>query len=206
MFIAPDHQECPTPDESMRAIACRVFDGDGFLAKVWHPWRQAWVERISFRFAFIDAPEIAQPYGVEAREALQHLILGKELRLALIYKDSMGPVPLDPYYRFLCIGYLSSRLDPGPVDYFWKGRGGSGLNRRAREVIRNVELEMVANGCAWVVDRWSFEREAEYFAAQDDARRHRRGLWAHNNPEPPWEYKRRHRKPKARVEQQGSLI
>jgi micrococcal nuclease len=48
--------------------------------------------------------------------------------------------------------------------------------KRARPVTRNIELEMVVNGWAWVTEQYAFDRETEYFDAQDDARNNRRGL------------------------------
>lgn len=58
MIIVPDDPGPAGPDDVFKAAVRKVFDGDGFLASVWHPYRQAWVERVPFRFAFIDAPEM----------------------------------------------------------------------------------------------------------------------------------------------------
>ena len=84
----------------------------------------------------------------------------------------------------LCSAFVTERMQTGPVEYCYGGEGGRGILKRARAVTRNVELEMVVNGLAWVVEQFAFDREAEYFTAQDYARQHRRGLWATNNPEP----------------------
>ena len=78
--------------------------------------------------------------------------------------------------------------------------------RRPRPVTRNIELEMIVNGWAWVVEQYAFDREAEYFEAQYDARRDRRGLWAMDNPEPPWTFKRRQKRRSKASEGQGRLI
>src|SRR3546814_4417837 len=77
----------------------KVFDGDGFLASVWNPLRGEWVERVPFRFAFIDAPEMGQALGSESMEFLHQLISGKALRLSPIGKESMGYLPIDQYKR-----------------------------------------------------------------------------------------------------------
>jgi endonuclease YncB( thermonuclease family) len=88
-----------------------------------------------------------------------------------------------------------------------QSRAFSGVPRkRARPVTRNIELEMIVNGWAWVAEQYTFDRENEYFAAQDDARRDRRGLWAMDNPEPPWSFKRRQRRCSKAFEGQGQLI
>src|SRR3546814_16818942 len=87
-----------------------LFRSDGFLANVWHPFRETWVERIPFRFAFIDAPEMGQPCGPEARDFLAALIAGKELRLAPVGKESTGYMPIDPYKRLLCVGFMTEQI------------------------------------------------------------------------------------------------
>jgi len=65
---------------------------------------------------------------------------------------------------------------------------------------------MVVNGWAWVVARYAFDHEDEYFAAQEDARRNRRGLWSMDDPEPPWNFKRRQKRMKQKLKGQGCLL
>ena len=206
MIIVPDDPGPAGPDEVLKAAVRRVFDGDGFLANVWHPYRQAWVERVPFRFAFIDAPEMEQPFGPEAREFLVGLIADKELRLDPVGKESTGYMPIDPYKRVLCMAFLTEQMDVGTVDYYHEGKRGAGSVKQARPVMRNIELEMIVNGWAWVTEQYAFDREAEYFEAQDDARRDRRGLWAMDNPEPPWTFKRRQRRKSRASDGQGRLL
>ena len=206
MIIVPDDPGPAGPDEALKAVIRKVFDGDGFLANVWHPYREAWVERVPFRFAFIDAPEMEQPFGPEARDFLAGLIANKELRLDPVGKESTGYVPIDPYKRVLCMAFLTEQMDVGTVDYFHEGKRGSGSVKRARPVMRNIELEMIVNGWAWVTEQYAFDREAEYFDAQDDARNNGRGLWAMDNPEPPWNFKRRQRRRSRASEGQGRLF
>ena len=103
----------------------------------------------------------------------------------------MGDIPLDRFKRMLCTGNHFGHLPIGKVDYLYDSKRGRGLNPQARTVTRNIELEMVVNGWAWVAEIYSFEQKEVYLDAQSDARRHRRGLWACNNPEPPWNFKRR---------------
>ena len=206
MIIVPDDPGPAGPDEVLKAAVQKVFDGDGFLANVWHPYREAWVERVPFRFAFIDAPEMEQPFGPEARDHLAGLIANKELRLDPVGKESTGYMPIDPYKRVLCMAFLFEQMDVGTVDYYHEGKRGSGSVKRARPVMRNIELEMIVNGWAWVTEQYAFDREAEYFEAQDDARRDRRGLWAMDNPEPPWTFKRRQRRRSRASDGQGRLL
>lgn len=206
MIIAPDEPSIATSDEVLEACVIKVFDGDGFLANVWHPHRKAWVERIPFRFAFIDAPEMGQPFGQESKDFLQNLIGQKSLRLDPIGKVSTGNMPIDPFKRVLCMGYLTEQMRVGKVEYYVDGKCGSGTVKAARPVTRNIELEMIVNGWAWVVEQWTFDREDEYFEAQDDAQRNQRGLWASENPEPPWTFKRRQKRHKQPHKNQGRLL
>ncbi len=206
MIIVPDSL-CPaSTDDVLKASVVKVFDGDGFSANLWHPTREAWVPRIAFRFAFIDAPELEQPFGLESKEFLSRLIIGKTLRLDPVGKESTGGVPIDQYKRVLCMGFLTEQIQLGPIHYHMNGICNVGSVKRVRSVTRNIELEMIANGWAWVVEQYSFDREAEYFAAQDDARRHQRGLWTMENPEPPWSFKRREKRRNRATEGQGRLL
>ncbi|WP_037443622.1 thermonuclease family protein [Sphingobium indicum] len=180
--------------EAIEVKVDKVVDGDGFMAKAWNGLSRKWIAQIPFRFAFIDAPELDQPCGPQSRAFLNHLIGGQGLKIFLIGKESTGFLPLDTYKRVLCMGFLTDHLQPGEISYYRNGACSSGRVRRARPIIRNIELEMVVNGWAWVVESYAFEREDEYFAAQDDARRDRRGLWALTDPEPPRLFKRRQRR------------
>jgi micrococcal nuclease len=204
-IIAPDNPGPEVLAQMMQVEVTKVFDGDGFLARVWHPLKNKWVDRIPFRFAFIDAPEIGQQFGEEAREFLNGLIAQKALKLDLVAKESMQGVPLDPYKRVLCMGFLTEQIEQGVIRYFLKGQTDEGLIRKTRSVVRNIELEMVVNGWAWVVERYSFEREDEYFVAQEDARQNRRGLWSSDNPEAPWKFKQKQkRKSKTQTSQSAN--
>jgi micrococcal nuclease len=56
---------------------------------------------------------------------------------------------------------------------------------------RFVNMEMVRDGFAW---RYvTYDKPGEFSAAKNDAREHRRGLWADPNPTPPWELRREKR-------------
>ena len=198
MIIVPDSSCAAAISETLRAEVQKVFDGDGFLARVWNPHRRKWVERVPFRLAFIDAPEAAQPFGLESRDFLERLVADKSLKLAPVLKGSTKLSPLDSYHRLLCVPYLTELMQVGRVDYFINGCCGSGVVRQPRSVTRNIELEMVVNGWAWVLRQYSFDCEAEYLQAETDARRHRRGLWSVDNPEPPWSFKRRNQRVRQR--------
>lgn len=193
-IIAPETPGRDELKEMLQAKVVEVFDGDGFLAEVWHPLREEWIKRVPFRFAFIDAPEMQQPLGIEARDFLQELIGQRELRLDLIGKESTGYRPIDQYRRALCMAYLTEEVEAGEIAYFIDGKCTTGVAKRPRVVTRNVELEIIINGWAWVTQQYAFDREEDYFAAQDDAWQNRRGLWVQDDPEPPWSFKQKQKR------------
>jgi len=51
----------------------------------------------------------------------------------------------------------------------------------------DANLEQVKNGWAWVYTKYA--RESSYFEAEATAKAKRIGLWADNEPVPPWEYR-----------------
>lgn len=206
MIIVPGDPNPETLDEALKAAVVKVFDGDGFLANVWNPVREVWVERVPFRFAFIDAPEMEQPFGHESKNFLHSLIARKSLRLVPIGKESTDYTPIDSYKRMLCMAFLTDQMEIGEVEYYLNGNCSAGSVRKARQVTRNIELEMIVNGWAWVTEQYTFDREAEYFEAQNNAKHNRRGLWAMDNPEPPWNFKRRQKRRNQASEGQGRLI
>src|SRR3546814_19183883 len=76
--------------ETLSVPVIRVFDGDGFLTRIYVPRRRVEVE-FTVRFGFIDAPELEQSGGREARNFLQHLIADQWLDLAILTKmDKIG--------------------------------------------------------------------------------------------------------------------
>ena len=57
----------------------KVFDGDGFLTKIVNPKDHTEEAEAAVRFGFIDAPELEQRGGCEAREFLTALIGGRNV-------------------------------------------------------------------------------------------------------------------------------
>ncbi|WP_459496812.1 thermonuclease family protein [Erwinia amylovora] len=49
---------------------------------------------------------------------------------------------------------------------------------------------MVKSGAAWVYDKYNSDNSLP--ALQQEAKEHRRGLWADSNPMPPWEWRHSH--------------
>ena len=118
--------------------------------------------RVVIRLSGIDAPERGHPDGQPfGRKS------GDELRaLALHQVVTVETHKQDRYGR-----------EVGTVEV-----GGKDLG-----------LEQVRSGMAWVFRRYLKElpqtRRSAYLAAEDEARAHRRGLWATGEPLPPWEWR-----------------
>jgi endonuclease YncB( thermonuclease family) len=158
--------------DTLKVPVLKVFDGDGFLTRSFVPQRQREVE-FAVRFGFIDAPELGQYGGPEARDFLAELIEGRWVDLVVLTKMDTGNV-VDRHGRLVAIPYLMCS-ERAPV--------------QGRRMSRNIELEMLLNGWAWLLERYC--PSEPYYLALDDAQRHRRGIWAREDNLEPWEFKRR---------------
>lgn len=171
------------PSEELLSVrVLKIFDGDGLLASIRHPITERDMQ-VPLRFGFIDAPEMAQYGGQEAKDFLTSLIAGKWIEISVLTKMDTGGIT-DRHGRIVCVPYLTHMLDDATAI--------SVLAERLWEPIsffRNIELEMVVNGWAWVLDRYG--PDARYYKALDEARHHRRGIWARDDNINPWEFKKR---------------
>ena len=158
------------PDgETLRVQVLKVFDGDGFLAGVSSPHSGTQFE-MAVRCGFIDAPEMAQPGGQEARDFLTQQIEGRWLDLGLLMKMDTGGM-VDRHRRLVAVPYLWQQDPHAP----------------ARYNCRNIELEMILNGWAWLLERYC--PPEHYFDAFEDARRNRRGIWSRDDNIHPGRFK-----------------
>jgi endonuclease YncB( thermonuclease family) len=158
----------------------KVFDGDGFLTRIAHchltnnPKHHIEVE-VTVRFGFIDAPELEQRGGCEAREFLTALIGERTVWIDILTKMDTGK-SVDQYGRVVAVPYLVDRYT------------ASMFNNRSVYLARNIELAMLLNGWAWVIEKYG--PDEIYFEALEVARRNKRGIWAHEDNVPPWTFKR----------------
>lgn len=83
----------PAQAELLNGHVTRVFDGDTLTAQLSDG------RIVKIRLQWIDAPELRQPYGPVARQALSDLVLNKDVLI-----DSAGP---DRYGRLLGAIYLN---------------------------------------------------------------------------------------------------
>lgn len=190
-IVAPSH----IPADALRLPVVHVGDGDGFLTKI---VIGSGVElKAAVRFGFIDAPEMSQRGGPEARNYLRALIGGKTLDVAVTTKTETGDY-IDRYGRIVGVPFLSESANVAPTVGLNPLRKVFGLRQ---SIVRNVELEMVLNGWAWVLSRYN--PGPDYFFAQDEARRLKRGIWSYDSNLAPWEYKKqvhRGREPDSRFQ------
>jgi len=141
-----------------------VFDGDGFRTKIalcqltGNPNHHTEKEAI-IRCAFIDAPELEQRGGCEARQFLTALIGGRKVWLDIRMKMDTGK-SFDRYGRIVAVPYLDDQ---------------------------NIEIDMLLNGWAWVLERYG--PDESYFEALEIAQRNKRGIWAYEDNVHPWTFK-----------------
>lgn len=126
----------------------RTVDGDTFIV-------EDGGERVRVRVLGINTPETKDPrkpvecFGREASERLRSMIDGKSVRLVA----DPGQDDRDRYGRIVRYVVLPDGTDAG--------------------------LAMVRDGYAYEYTyRGPYSRQAQYRAAQDEARREKRGLWA----------------------------
>jgi micrococcal nuclease len=124
----------------------KVFDGDGFLTKIalchltGNPKDHTEVEA-PIRFGFIDAPELEQRGGCEARDFLTALIGGRKVWVHILMKMDTGK-SVDGYGRVVAVPYLGGQ-------YLASIFGSPAFYLR-----RNIEIEMLLNGWAWLLERY----------------------------------------------------
>lgn len=121
---------------------------------------------VRVRLYGIDAPESAQRFGRQSREHLTRLLEGKNLRLKTMY--------LDNYKRSVAIVYL--------VD-------GDSLDERS------VNQRQVQAGMAWVYDYFCTGDICRTWKVEEAmARKEKLGLWKDDDPTPPWQWRRSHKR------------
>jgi len=130
-------------EEVFKGTVTSVEDGDSVVVST--P-----TERVTLQIEGVDAPELSQPGGPEARAALAALTLGKAVTVRL--KNASERI---------------ARIEVAGSD---------------------TSLALIRRGMAWHCPRHAEDRDLT--AAEADARRAGRGLWAAARPTPPWVYRR----------------
>lgn len=115
------------------------------------------------RLVGIDAPESGQPFGQASKQSLSKMVYGKEVSVLWEKQDRYGRI-------------LGKVVHPSWGD---------------------VNLAQVKAGMAWHYKRYMADQSAEdrmlYANEETSARQTRKGLWADNNPTPPWDWRKANR-------------
>lgn len=112
------------------------------------------------RILGIDAPESAQEYGLQARQALENFFRSAD-NIRVVCKEK------DRYGRDLCQVF--------------------GV-RKKQEF--NIAKEMVCGGHAWAYRTKNTPADPNLLLCEESARRNGIGLWQNENPTPPWEWRK----------------
>lgn len=148
-------------DQLPEAKLVHISDGDGFVAMVNRV-------KTTIRMDSIDAPELNQPYGDTAKQALSAFIEGRSIHLEIHGIDDFG--------RTLATVYVWNNFDKD-----WL----------------NVNEQLVLLGHVWVMQKFydhlprDRQRRLENF--QISAQSKNMGLWNTPDPIPPWKWKNHRR-------------
>jgi micrococcal nuclease len=141
-----------------RARLHSVQDGDSFTVL------DQLGKRERVRLSGIDAPELEQAGGPQAKAALESLLIAPELVIE--------PRKRDPFGRWVARVYLE----------------------RGDQPLRDVARTQLLAGHAWVFNRYTKEQPGrevrEDRQAEEQARTKMRGLWADPQAQAPWEFRR----------------
>lgn len=177
---------------AIKVPVLRVFDGDGFLTRLPHGLltgneRDHSEVEIGVRLGFIDAPELDQRGGREAGEFLTALIGGRSVWICILTKMDTGK-SVDRHGRLVAVAYVG---DEYPASMFRDRMNAADYEKvrnRSLYLPRNVEMEMLLNGWAWVVEKYGPDQK--YLEALKIAQTNKRGIWARHDNIPPWNFKR----------------
>lgn len=163
LFNLSTYSYAKDPIRIIHGMVTRVSDGD--IIQV----TDSDNKRVKIRLYGIDAPETEKSGKKTGHQSTQGQPYGAEAYRALKGKIDGQPVnveimEIDRYNQ--------------AVSKVWIGK-------------RNINLEMVRDGYAWAYRYYLDHYDIEYAMAEEQAKNEKRGLWQQNNPEPPWEFRKR---------------
>lgn len=127
-------------------------------------------EEHRIRLGGIDAPELSQPHGTQARAALALMCLGRQADVAVQDRDRYGRAVGTVRCGRLAIAPTTAGTDTAT---------------------KTANTELVKQGHAWVYAQYNHDPTLP--AWEQRARFNRWGLWAQARPTPPWEWRQRAR-------------
>ena len=148
--------------ETFQCIVVGVTDGDTITCLTDEK------KQVKVRLYQIDAPESGQAYGQKAKQALSDMIYGQTVSV-----ENKG---LDRYNRTFGVIYKYNPICTisGPCSNDFENI--------------DVNLAMIQQGYAW---HYLFTtKNPGYLWFEQEAKAARRGLWADDNPIPPWEWRK----------------
>jgi len=144
-----------------------ISDGDTLKARC---GSESSYQQIRVRLSGIDAPELKQPYGRQARKMLSDLLYMKEVKLDCPKQDH--------YRRYVC--NISLKHEKGKLQNLDIGKA------------------MIQYGLAWYYRTYSNDlsprNRKTYAEAEVSARNSRSGLWKDQSPVPAWTWRKERRK------------
>ena len=147
-----ENQGKEAKEESIVAMVTKVIDGDSLKAKTKEG------KEYEIQVEGIDAPELKQPHGKEATEALSKMVMGKEIKVNWTKKDNFD--------RLLAQIHVDKT---------------------------HANQEMLRTGHAWHFKRYNQSKELAEL--EEEAKKAKRGLWATENPQAPWDFRKETRSP-----------
>jgi endonuclease YncB( thermonuclease family) len=154
-------------------LVVAISDGDTLKVRCGEPGA---FRQLTVRLHAIDAPELHQPFGRRAKQALSRIAFRKEARLDCGESDR--------YHRRVC----RVRVATDPC-----------AEARCPKTL-DAGLAMLTLGLAWWARGYADEQppaeRGQYAFAESEARRLRAGLWADGDPVPPWTWRAAHPRPR----------
>ena len=152
---------------------------------------------VTVRIAGIDAPELSQEFGEDAKMHLRELLSNKTMHRRALNNNNRHAVfplvflkyasPKRPYDRY---GRLLADILYTPLKLLTDGDSGAS-NSSGHDT---VSKDMLHDGYAWHFVRYSSDPVLQW--SEDEARKTRRGLWWSATPgktpppQAPWEYRK----------------
>lgn len=134
-----------------------VHDGDTITVRIGGDLRK-------IRLAEIDAPELAQPWGLKSRDFLKQTLQNRPLYILDMGKDKYGRI----------LAHVNLMLEKK-------------TDTTTTHTNEDVNLTMVQDGMAWCYQGYS--KDTRFIEAETQAKQEHLGLWSDSKPQAPWIYR-----------------